>query len=333
MMRGASFLLVIVVMAGGTRLGADVFRPAYLELRQTDADTFNVLWKVPAQGETARLAIHVVFPDGTTTVSEPRGQFAADAFVERWTIRRQGGLAGGTIRIDGLPGSITDVLARVERQDGTTQVARLLPEKPAFVVESPKDSAGVAWTYLGLGVHHILAGIDHLLFVLALVLIVPSRRLLALTITAFTVAHSLTLAAATLGVVHVSQAPVEAVIALSIVFVAAEIVRGEQGRAGLTARAPWVVAFAFGLLHGLGFAGALAEVGLPQRAVPVALLFFNVGVELGQLAFVTMIIGLLTAARGFSRQWPKWVETVPAYAIGTVAMFWVLERIAGLTTL
>jgi hypothetical protein len=168
---------------------------------------------------------------------------------------------------------------------------------------------------------------------MALVLIVPSRRLLALTITAFTVSHSLTLAAATLGVVHVPQAPVEAVIALSIVFVAAEIVRGGQGRAGLTARAPWVVAFAFGLLHGLGFAGALAEVGLPQQAVPVALLFFNVGVEIGQLAFVATIIGLLAAARGFSRQWPKWVEAVPPYAIGAVAMFWVIERIAAFTTL
>jgi len=330
-MRRASLLFVIVVVAAAARLEADVFRPAYLELRQINAETFNVLWKVPAQGETARLAIHVVFPDGTTTVSEPRGQFAADAFVERWTIRRQGGLAGGTIRINGLPASITDVLARVERQDGTTQVARLLPEKPAFVVESAKGSAGVAWTYLGLGVHHILAGIDHLLFVMALVLIVPSRRLLALTITAFTVAHSLTLAAATLGVVHVPQAPVEAVIALSIVFVAAEIVRGGQGRAGLTARAPWVVAFAFGLLHGLGFAGALAEVGLPQRAVPVALLFFNVGVEIGQLAFVTMLIGVIAAVRKVPS--PRWAEAVPAYAIGAVAMFWVLERIAAFTTL
>ena len=332
MMRRASLVFVIVMMAGGAPLLADVFRPAYLELRQTSADAFDVLWKVPAQGETARLAIHVVFPEGTIAVSQPRGQFAGDAFVERWSIRRPGGLAGGTIRIDGLPASITDVLARVERSDGTTQVARLLPERPAFVVESPRNSAGVAWTYLGLGVHHILAGIDHLLFVLALVLIVPSRRMLAWTITAFTAAHSLTLAAATLGLIHVPQAPVEAIIALSIVFVAAEIVHGRQGRAGLTARAPWIVAFSFGLLHGLGFAGALAQVGLPERAVPVALLFFNVGVELGQLAFVTAIIALIMAMKRFSRAWPAWIEAVPAYAIGAVAMFWVFERIAAFTT-
>jgi hydrogenase/urease accessory protein HupE len=332
MMRRASLMLVIAVVAGAAQLEADVFRPAYLELRQTDADTFDVLWKVPAQGETVRLAIHVMFPEGTVAVSEPRGQFAAGAVVERWTIRRQGGLAGGTIRIDGLPASITDVLARVERHDGTTQVARLLPEKPTFVVESPQDSAGVAWTYLGLGFHHILAGIDHLLFVLALVLIVPSLRRLTWTITAFTVAHSLTLAAATLGVVHMPQAPVEAVIALSIVFVAAEIVRSRQGRPGVTERAPWLVAFSFGLLHGLGFAGALAEVGLPERAVPLALLFFNVGVELGQLAFVTVILALLAAARQFARPRLAWVEAVPPYAIGAVAMFWVFERIAAFTT-
>lgn len=331
MMIRACLVLVIALAAGVAQLAADVFRPAYLELRQVDADTFDVLWKVPAQGDTARLAIHVVFPEGTTTVSDPRGQFAADAFVERWTIRREGGLAGGTIRIDGLPGSITDVLARVERHDGTTQVARLLPETPAFVVESPEDSAGVARTYLGLGVHHILAGIDHLLFVTALVLIVPSRRRLVWTITAFTVAHSLTLAAATLGVVRVPQAPIEAVIALSIVFVAAEIVRGRQGRPGLTARAPWVVAFSFGLLHGLGFAGALAEVGLPERAVPLALLFFNVGVELGQLAFVAAILTLLAAARRLPRPRSTWIEAAPAYAIGAVAMFWVLERLAAFT--
>jgi hydrogenase/urease accessory protein HupE len=327
----ASLVFAIAIVAGGAQLEADVFRPAYLELRQTDADTFDVLWKVPSQGETMRLAIHVVFPDGTIAVSEPRGRYAGDGFVERWTVRRPGGLAGGTIRIDGLPGSVTDVLARVERSDGTTQVARLLPESPTFVVESPQDSAGVAWTYLGLGVHHILAGIDHLLFVLALVLIVPSLRRLAWTITAFTVAHSLTLAAATLGVVHVPQAPVEAVIALSIVFVAAEILRSRQGFPSLTARAPWVVAFSFGLLHGLGFAGALAEVGLPERAVPLALLFFNAGVELGQLAFVSAIIALLAAARRIPRLQSPWIEAVPPYAIGAVAMFWVFERIAAFT--
>jgi hydrogenase/urease accessory protein HupE len=318
-------LLLLVIAAPAS---ADVFRPAYLELRQKEADTFDVLWKVPAQGETLRLAIHVVFPEGTINVSEPRGAFAGDGFVERWTVRRPGGLAGYEVRIEGLPGSITDVLTRVERADGTTQVVRLLPERPTFIVESPAHAPGVAWTYLSLGVHHILAGLDHLLFVLALVLMVGNRTALLWTVTAFTLAHSLTLAAATLGFIRVPQAPVEAVIALSIVFVAAEIVHGRNGQPGVTARAPWVVAFSFGLLHGLGFAGALAEVGLPERALPWALLFFNVGVELGQLIFVAGVIALRSAGARMPWRWPTWVEALPAYAIGSVATFWVIERVA-----
>ena len=191
-----------------------------------------------------------------------------------------------TVRIDGLPGTITDVLARVEREDGTTQVARLLPEQPAFVVEPSAHAAGVAWTYLGLGVHHILVGIDHLLYILAMLFLVKGWRRIVATMTAFTMTHSLTLTAAALGWVHVPQPPVEACIALSIVFVAREIVQARRGQPGLTARWPWVVSFSFGLMHGFGFAGALAQVGLPARAIPVALLFFNVGVEIGQLVFV-----------------------------------------------
>src|SRR5207342_1201036 len=145
---------VALMLTWAATIRADVFRPAYLELRQTSAETYDVMWKVPAQGDTLRLAIHVVFPAGTVTLSDPRGRFAGGGFVERWSIRREGGLANGTVRIEGLPGAITDVLARVERDDGTTQVARLLPEQPAFVVEPPTHATGVAWTYFGLGVHH-----------------------------------------------------------------------------------------------------------------------------------------------------------------------------------
>ena len=323
-------LATLMVLAAGAALTADVFRPAYLELRQRDADTFDVTFRVPALGDF-RLGIHVRFPDGTINLTEPRGTFAADALTERWTVRRSGGLAGREISIEGLPAGITDVLARVERSDGTTQVARLVPQRPHFIVEAAQDGASVSRTYLVLGVQHILGGVDHLLFVLALVLIVGDRRRLLITITAFTLAHSFTLAAATLGLVRVPQAPVEAAIALSIVFVAAEIVHGLQGRPGLTARAPWVVAFSFGLLHGLGFAGALAEVGLPQRAIPLALLFFNVGVELGQLAFVSVVWGVLRLTVPLRQQWPRWAAVVPAYAIGAIAMFWVIERTLAFT--
>jgi hydrogenase/urease accessory protein HupE len=318
---------VLSALALAAPAAADVFRPAYLELKQRDADTFDVLWRVPSAGESLRLAIHVRFPEGTIELSEPRASLGTGTITERWTVRRAGGLAGGEIRIDGLPAGISDVLARVERTDGTTQVVRLVPERPAFTVEGLQDGVGVSRTYFSLGVIHILEGVDHLLFVLALVLIVGDLRRLLATITAFTVAHSLTLVAATLGLVHVPQAPVEAAIALSIVFVAAEIVHGLRGRPGLTARAPWVVAFAFGLLHGLGFAGALAEVGLPQRAIPLALLFFNVGVEVGQLAFVTGVLTVIAAIAMVRIRWPRWVEAIPAYAIGTVAMFWVIERV------
>jgi hydrogenase/urease accessory protein HupE len=179
-----------------------------------------------------------------------------------------------------------------------------------------------------LGIEHILGGVDHLLFVLALLLIVRGGKAIILTVTAFTVAHSITLVAATLGWVHVPGPPVEAMIALSIVFVACEIVHGLQGRTGLTARAPWVIAFSFGLLHGFGFAGALAEVGLPQKAIPVALLTFNVGVEIGQLIFVGLALAIGSALSQLPALRSRWAENALSYAIGSVAMFWVIERVA-----
>ena len=310
---------------------ADVFRPAYLELRQRAPDTYDVLWKVPAQGEM-RLALDVRMPEGTTVLQEPRTQFVGTAYIERWSVRHPEGLEGQRIAIEGLAGSGTDVLVRVLRSDGTEQVARLLPSATSFEVEAAAGGFYVARTYFVLGVHHILAGFDHLLFVLALLLIVRGVRRVIVTITAFTLAHSLTLAAATLGWVHVPSAPVEATIALSIVFVAAEIVHGLQGRPGVTARWPWLVAFIFGLLHGLGFAGALSEVGLPQHAIPLALLFFNVGVEAGQLIFVSCVSLVVLAQRRLQVRWPHWAEYAPAYAIGAVAMFWVIERVADFAT-
>jgi hydrogenase/urease accessory protein HupE len=248
--------------------------------------------------------------------------------LERWRIQRAGGLEGQRIHIDGLASTKTDVLARVEHSNGVTQTARVLPHSPGFVVEAAPSGWQVSATYLTLGIEHILLGIDHLLFVLALVLLVKGRKRLVGAITAFTLAHSITLAAATLGFVHVPGPPVEACIALSIVFVAAEIVRGRDGKPGLTERAPWVVAFTFGLLHGLGFAGALSEVGLPPRAIPLALLFFNAGVELGQLLFISGVLAIAGAIRRLPRRAPAWGWRVVPYAVGGVAMFWVIERVA-----
>jgi hydrogenase/urease accessory protein HupE len=306
---------------------ADVFRPAYLEIRELGDDRYDVLLKVPSQGEEMRLSLDVRFPEGTVEVEPRRAQFVADGHTARWRIERRGGLIGGSIEIVGRAAGVTDVLARVERLDGTSQVESLPPGRATFVVEPPLGLAQTAWTYLVLGVEHILGGIDHLLFVLSLLLIVRGFKGIAITITAFTLAHSLTLAAATLGVVQVPGPPVEAAIALSIVFVAAEVVRGLRGSPGLTARAPWLVAFVFGLLHGFGFAGALAEVGLPQRAIPVALFTFNVGFELGQLLFVAAVVAVVAFCSRLTARVPRWGTWVPPYAIGVVAMFWVAERV------
>ena len=187
-------------------------------------------------------------------------------------------------------------------------------------------------TYTILGIEHILSGFDHLLFVLALVLLVQGTRRLLVTITAFTAAHSLTLAGATLGWVHVPGPPVEASIALSIVFVASEIVHTRQGRYSVTQHYPWVVAFTFGLLHGFGFAGALAEVGLPQSSIPIALLFFNVGVEIGQLMFVGAVLAVIAvgwrAGQRLRLSQPAWLWRIAPYAIGALASFWLVERVA-----
>jgi hydrogenase/urease accessory protein HupE len=302
-------------------------RPAYLELRETAPDRYAASFRVPAIGDM-RLRLRAELPTACAE-REPRAIYATPgAFTERWTIACTGGLAGREVRIDGLEATLTDVLVRIERADGGTQLARLTPSAPAFVVPATPSSLQLARTYALLGVEHILLGVDHLLFVLALLIVVRGARRLVGTITAFTLAHSLTLAGATLGLVHVPQQPVEAVIALSIMFVAGEIAHARAGAPGLTARAPWLVAFAFGLLHGLGFAGALREVGLPEQAIPLALLFFNLGVELGQLAFVVAALAAVALARRVVAAQLHWAEPLAAYGIGGTAAYWAIERVA-----
>jgi hydrogenase/urease accessory protein HupE len=225
---------------------------------------------------------------------------------------------------------MTDALVRVQRLDGTVQVTRLTPASPDFVVEAAPMPTEIGATYLKLGVEHILTGYDHLLFLLALIVVVGAVRRAVATVTAFTVAHSITLAGAALGAVHLPQPPVEAAIALSIVFVAAEAVRMQSGRVSVTVRAPWLVAFVFGLLHGFGFAGGLLEIGLPQTDVPLALFAFNLGVEAGQLILVTGVFAALTLA---SRA--KWIAPAAtatrigiSYGVGMLATCWVIDRLA-----
>lgn len=323
----AVILLGLVAVAN-----ADIFRPAYLELRELGNDHYEVLWKVPALGTDRRLAAYVQFPSGTENLSESQPFISDGAWVERWKISHPGGLVGKTVRIEGKATGVTDVIARVERLDGSSQVERLEAGAPQFEVRASAGVSEVAWSYTVLGVEHILSGVDHLLFVFALLLVVSGGRRIVATVTAFTVAHSITLVAATLGWVSVPGPPVEAIIALSIVFVAAEVIRGLQGHPGLTARAPWIVAFSFGLLHGFGFAGALAETGLPQTAIPVALLMFNVGVELGQLLFVATVLILAAVSRRILSKRPAWTIPAAAYGVGSIAAFWTIERVASFWT-
>jgi hydrogenase/urease accessory protein HupE len=273
-----------------------------------------------------------MFPEGARSSTPVHSAYAAGTAVLRWRVEIDGGLTGKAIQFSNLSSAGIDVLVRVERADGTVQLARVLPLDARFVVTATPGAFEVAQTYAVLGIEHILTGFDHLLFVLALVILVKGVRRLVVTVTAFTVAHSLTLVAATLGWVHVPGPPVEATIALSIVFVAAEIVRGRRGMESLTERFPWVIAFVFGLLHGFGFASALSEVGLPQTAIPVALLLFNVGVEVGQLVFVGFVFATMAFARSVVRHFaapqPTWAWRLPPYAIGGVAAFWAIQRIA-----
>lgn len=327
--------LLLTVLAP-QRLQAHEVRPGYLELNEVEGRTYDVLWKVPARGDY-RLALYARLPAGCTDAPDA-GSFVGGAFITRWRATCSDGLVGKRIAIDGLAATRTDVLVRVTHLDGNTQTARLTPAQPYLDVVAAPRAVDVARTYLVLGIEHILLGIDHLLFVLGLLLLVGNWKRLIVTVTAFTVAHSVTLAAATLGLVHVPQAPVEAVIALSVMFVASEILRARRGDPSLTVRAPWLVAFVFGLLHGLGFAGALREVGLPQTEIPIALLFFNLGVEAGQLAFIAMVFAALAAvARLFGPRHgepglvraERLLRAPLAYLIGCTAAYWTIDRTVG----
>jgi hydrogenase/urease accessory protein HupE len=328
------FLLVAVALLfyGAVPTRADEFKPAYLQLTQLDQETYDVLWKVPAIDEATTLKVTPRFPDGTEVLTPLRSTFSRGITVQRWRIRVPHGLDGKSVFFSHLSETRIDVLARLVRLDGTVQLERILPVSPNFISRPSPGSLEVVRTYTILGIEHILSGFDHLLFVLALVLLVPGTRRLLITITAFTTAHSLTLAGATLGWVQVPGPFVEAAIALSIVFVAAEIVHTRQGRYSVTQHYPWVVAFVFGLLHGFGFAGALAEVGLPQSSIPIALLFFNVGVEIGQLMFVGAVLAAIAvgsrAAQGLRLSQPASLWRIAPYAIGALASFWLVERVA-----
>lgn len=330
--RAASVLILLTsligIFAAPSLVEAHEVRPGYLEIRQRSAEVYDVLWKVPARGDMS-LRLEVLFSEPCSMIGPPVRMRSGGALVDRWSIRCPGGLVGNSISIEGLSDSMTDVLVRIEHEDGIAQITLLTPSKPTFTVEAQPGALRVAATYTALGIEHIVLGVDHLLFVLALLLIVGGGRALVKTVTAFTVAHSITLALASLGAVHLPGPPVEAAIALSIVFVASEIVRRDPNDPGLTERRPWIVAFAFGLLHGFGFAGALSDIGLPPGDIPLALLTFNVGVEIGQLAFVLVALAAWTAVRRLAKRAPEWAGKLLPYGIGVIAAYWTIDQVVG----
>mgnify|MGYP001942303614 CR=1 FL=1 len=304
-------------------LFAHEVRPAYFSVTQLNDSTYQVVWKIPALG-TAIPKIYPVLPANWEIIDEQSNLLPGN-LRRTYIVQINNGIEGNVLFFDGQNKTLIDVLVAIKKSNGVQYSAMIKPSNPRYLIPVTPDRFSVIKTYSQLGVEHILLGIDHLLFVLALLLLTKGFKMILKTITAFTIAHSITLSLAALGFVGLPAAPVEAVIALSIVFLAVELIHYMNGRQGLTARFPWIVAFTFGLLHGFGFARALVDLGLPQIDIPWALLFFNVGVELGQLAFVIITLGMIWLLRKIN--WPDWIKKVPPYAIGSLASFWMIERV------
>jgi len=318
-------LFLVMVSAAAAR--ADEARPAYLELTETAAGQFTVLWRTPVLSGM-RLPIVLALPADVRNVKAPAVEELADSIVERrWIDAGSKGLAGRRIDFEGLQLLITDVLVRVEMLDGRQWTTIARASQPWVEIAASQTWLDVAGTYIVDGVRHIVFGADHLLFVLGLLLIVEDRWMLLKTITAFTVAHSITLAIATLGYANAPVVPMNAAIALSILFLGPEIVRRWRGDMSFTIKRPWMVAFSFGLLHGFGFAGALTSAGLPHHDLPFALLSFNLGVEVGQVSFVLLIVALEWSFRVLDVRWPHWVRALPGYAVGSLGAFWTIQRV------
>jgi hydrogenase/urease accessory protein HupE len=317
---------LVLMLAQAPGAWAHESRPAFLEITETAPGRYDILWRTPVLSGM-RLPVVLRLPEEMRNVTEPTVRELPDSLVERRVIEAEGrGLAGKRIEFVGLPATITDVLVRVHLRDRDRTTTLVHPSRPWIEIASARGPLTVALGYLTAGIHHILLGADHLLFVLGLLLVVKDRWMLVKTISAFTAAHSITLAIATLGYASVPAAPLNAAIALSILFLGAEVVRSRRGETSLTIRHPWVVAFAFGLLHGFGFASGLTTMGLPRTEIPLALLMFNVGVEAGQLLFVLLTLLLERAFRVLEVRWPRLIEALPAYTVGSLGAYWTIQR-------
>lgn len=325
MNRWLRFLAWLTLALAAMPAAADELRPGYMELTQRDAQTWRLVWKAPVLGGLATRA-RPAYP-AFCTQSQPQARIEGAALVAESQLTCTKDLAGSQIGIAGMDAAFTDALLRVAPLNRPVQVARLTPTDAMITLATVPDTWEVARSYFVIGVEHIIAGYDHLLFVVALVLLLLRPWVIVRAATAFTLAHSITLIGTTMGVMGLPQAPVEALIALSIVFLAVEIIKRDPKQPRLSERIPWVVAFGFGLIHGFGFAGALREIGLPESDLPVALLTFNLGVEAGQLVIVVVVIALIKTLQRFKPAWLRPAVLAASYAIGITASYWFIERL------
>jgi hydrogenase/urease accessory protein HupE len=316
-------LAIVSLLALAGPAAAHEARPGFLELRETGPGTYSFLWKKPSGGEV-EILIAPVMPEACRVSGQQRP--TPGALIVRGTLSCPGGIQGKTIAIDGLQSTFTDVIVRLHHADGRLESHLLKPVNTTVTLGAVTTAWQRSGAYLRLGIDHILLGVDHLLFVLGLLLIVGDRWMLLKTITSFTLAHSVTLAIATLGFASAPLPPLNAAIALSILFLGPEIVRKRRGQSSFTIRHPWVVAFAFGLLHGFGFASGLTTMGLPQAEIPLALLVFNLGVEIGQVFFVALIAALQRAFQTLEIRWPGFAQALPGYAVGSLGAYWAIQR-------
>lgn len=319
-------VLGILFLFGHSLLAHEV-RPAYLGITQISDSTYQIVWKVPALGDLVP-KISPSFPESWEVLGQT-GKPAKGSVVNYIDVKALEEIAGETIVIAGLDQTIMDVLVNIQLQNGSQFSELISPDNPFYKIPAEPSTWQVIKAYLVLGIDHILLGIDHLLFVLALIFVTKGKWRIIKTVTAFTIAHSITLSLAALGIMNVPIPPVEAIIALSIVFLAREILLHKSSQNSLTYRMPWLIAFTFGLLHGFGFASALSETGLPQSAIPLALAFFNVGVEVGQVVFVIIVLVIGYLINKLPLTIPGWLRKTPAYIIGSLAFYWVIDRVIG----
>ncbi len=316
----------VIVWAQALSSHAHEVRPAFLNLTETSANEFTVLWKQPVI-DGKRLKITPIFPLGCTASASQLSR-KSNTVTERWTINCA--LRDGELRLEGLERTLTDVFTEINYIDDTSLTALVKPEEPVLILGRAQTSA--AKHYLWIGVEHIIYGWDHLLFVIGLTLLVARRQILGVA-TAFTLAHSITLALAALGGLNLPSRPVEILIAASIVLLAIEVLYKAKGRPSLGARKPYLISFLIGLIHGCGFAGALSEIGLPKGTEVLALFLFNIGVELGQFAIILLILVALFFIGKAGLKYLRKTEYVVSYILAAIAMFWVIERLWGYTNI